>query len=146
MRLSKEFVLSVLLVLFLVFLFRVLAQLLQSGNDISFLPAFEQWHSATIPYGWLLFSQGLILAAMLCTWLYIHREQYRFKRGRAQLLLVLGSIYFLVMLVRFIFGITVLPEHRWFGATLPALFHMVLAAYLLVLGGYEATHGGRDQK
>jgi hypothetical protein len=30
------------------------------------------------------------------------------------------------------------PEQRWFGGTVPIVFHCVLAAFLFVLGSYDA--------
>ena len=53
------------------------------------------------------------------------------------ILLVLGAIYFTVMLVRLLIGLFVLPEHSWFGKTLPAVFHLVLASFVLLVGYYH---------
>ena len=46
------------------FCLRVLAQLTASVVDTTFLPAFEDWHSATMPYGLLVFFQIVILFFM----------------------------------------------------------------------------------
>jgi len=32
-----------------------------------------------------------------------------------------------------------MQSHHWFGATLPAFFHIVLALFLVVLGAYEKS-------
>lgn len=59
------------------------------------------------------------------------------KTGRA--LLVIGAIYFGLMCVRLIIGLTVAPDHFWFRARLPTLFHLVLACFMLVYGRFHAT-------
>lgn len=128
---------KLLYVLLALFIFRVLIQLIQFFGDLSFLPDFESWHSETIPYGWLLLSQGLIIAWVIAVILRIHRMQYRFNEKCALFLLWSGSLYFLVMLARLILSITILTSHPWFGATLPALFHLVLASIVIVTGLYE---------
>src|SRR3712207_3552872 len=57
---------AVLLLLLAAFLGRVLAQLIQAVRPVGWLPPFEAWHSATIPYGALLALQGA--TALLCLW------------------------------------------------------------------------------
>ena len=128
---------TLLIILLLLFLFRVLAQLLQFIGDLPYLPDFEAWHSATIPYGWLLFSQGLIITIIISVIIRIHRMLYRFNKRRGILLLCLGSFYFLFMLARFLLSVTIMTSHPWFGATLPAFFHLVLASIVIVIGLYE---------
>lgn len=129
-------VLSLLLALFLV---RVLAQFIQYFGDLAFLPGFEAWHSATLPYGWLLFSQAVIIAAVVMVITRVHGGNYRCSRLRALVLLWAGVLYFLFMLVRLVLSVTLLPDHPWFGAPLPAIFHLVLAGIVMTIGLYE--HG-----
>ena len=131
---------TLLKILLSLFLFRVFVQLLQFNRDLPYLPSFEAWHSATIPYSWLLFSQVLITFAIITVIIRIHRGLYVFYKTRALLLLWFGAIYFIFMLVRFTLSISILTTHHWFGATLPALFHMVLASVFIVTGLYE-YHG-----
>lgn len=136
---SKQTTINLLLVLLLLFFIRVVAQLIQYNLEISWLPAFYSWLSATIPYGWLLFSQVVIIGIIVMVMVRIQRGSYHFSKVRARLLLWIGAIYFLTMLVRFILSMTLMTAHPWFGATLPALFHMVLASVLLVIGLYERS-------
>lgn len=143
---SRQSTIKLLFVLLILFFVRVLAQLLQNNLEISWLPAFDAWHSATIPYSWLLISQVVITTIIVSVIVHIQRGSYLLKKARASLLLWIGAIYFLFMLMRFILSITLMTTHPWFGATLPALFHMVLASVFLVIGlyewdGYRKLHG-----
>lgn len=38
------------------------------------------------------------------------------------------------MAIRLVVGLTIAPAHVWFGATVPTLFHLVLAAFVLACG------------
>ena len=137
---TKQKAVLLLVMLLILFTFRVLAQLLQFGLDMSWLPTFNAWHSATVPYGWLLLSQFVIISIIITVIIKIQRQTYAFKKTRAMILLWLGATYFFIMLVRLIIGFTIMPDHPWFGATLPALFHLVLASIFFVIGIYE-QHG-----
>ncbi|MDH5736866.1 MAG: hypothetical protein OEZ23_01085 [Gammaproteobacteria bacterium] len=141
---SKKTAVTCLTLLLILFSFRALAQWLQLEGDIEYLPAFEAWHSATIPYHWLLLSQILILAASTYVIFRIQTERYAFYTVRARWLLWIGSFYFVFMLARFLLSLTLLQTHPWFGATLPAAFHMVLAGFLIVLGFYEYSNYQRQ--
>ena len=128
-----------LITLLVLFCFRVLAQLIQWLQAVAWLPEFEVWHSGALPYEWLLVSQGLIIALFVGVIIRIQRNQYACNSTRVKLLVVVGWVYFVFMVLRFILSLTLLPSHPWFGATLPAFFHIVLATMLLVIGYYEKT-------
>jgi hypothetical protein len=49
---------------------------------------------------------------------------------------IAGTIYFGAMFLRLVIGLSVPLAPAWFSATIPAFFHLVLAAYILVLAGY----------
>jgi len=122
---------------------RVVAQLIQQLAPVSFLPPFEAWHSAAMPYPLLLLSQLLIFA--LFGWI-----AWRISSGQAQphhklgrWLLGFGAVYMLVMFIRLTLGLTLFPGHHWFDKPLPTFFHLVLAAYLLVLGAFHIRLQGR---
>ncbi|MCY4625891.1 MAG: hypothetical protein OXC99_12955 [Chloroflexi bacterium] len=40
------------------------------------------------------------------------------------------------MAVRLVAGLTLLSDVEWFASTLPALFHVVLASFILLFGHY----------
>lgn len=121
------------------FAFRVLAQFVQHVAPVSVLPPFAAWHSAALPYPVLLASQIVILALMV-------RLALRYTQGHARRhpwvgrwLLGIGLAYFGLMLVRLVLGQTVLAGHPWFGQVIPAVFHLVLASFLLSLGAWHRT-------
>ena len=140
-----------LLVLFGLFLFRVLAQLIQAVQPVSFLPPFEAWHGAVLPYPLLVVSQvaiGLTLAIFL---LRVRKDAIDPRRWKYQLCFALGGIYFAFMAFRLVSGLTFLADHPWYAKHLPAFFHVVLASFILTLGHYiyrrampETSQSGRD--
>jgi len=116
------------------FALRVSGQFVQSCFHTDWLPAFEQWQGSRLPYPLLLTIQGLILVIQC-------RVNFKAAAGSliptpplGLLLLVLGAIYFITMAIRLAVGLSLYPEHPWFGKWIPALFHLVLASYLLLLG------------
>ena len=130
-----------LMLLLVLFCFRVGAQLLQRFFHISFLPAFEDWQSGALPYWVLVISQVFIIAISF-------RITYQFITGAirpnyktGKLCLLFGIIYFSIMLFRMVAGLTFAPDHAWLGARIPTLFHLVLASFLLTLGHYHFKFG-----
>lgn len=132
---------GILTALLLLFCFRVGAQLLQAWSPVGFLPPFESWESGALPYWLLVVSQAIII--LVCTGLI-----WRLQTGRTMpsartgiVLLVMGGFYFGLMCMRLIIGLTVAPDHYWFSARLPTVFHLVLAGFLLVYGRFHMTAG-----
>lgn len=126
------------------FVFRVTAQFIQKFYNLSFMPPFEAWYSGALSYPWLLASQILIIAIM--GWIITGFAKGRIvaRRKLGAWLLAFGSIYFLVMLFRLIAGFTFATDHPWLGAHIPALFHIVLASFVLLVGHFhykQVTHG-----
>ena len=130
-------IIVILWFLFALFCLRVLAQLTTLVVDTSFLPAFEDWHSATMPYGLLVFFQIVILFFMSKTALRFSRKQVRFSKRTGVFILIIGSIYFFAMILRMALGLTVYTESRWFSNYLSTAFHYVLAIFLLLVGWYH---------
>ena len=128
------FVLSVLLSLFV---FRVLAQMIQSINPVSSLPAFEAWQSGALPYPVLLIAQVLIIAGCIRLIFKLRDPKSKPNPGAGIIFLTLGAIYFSVMFFRLAAGLSYAADHYWLGAQLPAIFHLVLASFLLTLGFYH---------
>jgi len=121
------------------FVLRVSGQVLVALRPRSWLPPMEQWN--LIPYRLLLPIQILFIGAML--WIDIE-----FTRGggiaRADvagfgtLLLLFSAVYAISMLVRYIVRMARRPDQRWFGGTIPIVFHLVLAVYVFALGSVYA--------
>ena len=127
----------ILWILIGLFCLRVLAQLTASVVDTSFLPAFEDWHSATMPYGLLAFFQIVILFFLSKTALRFSRKQVRPSKRIGVFILIVGSIYFFAMVLRMTLGLTLYTESRWFSNYLSTAFHYVLALYLIIVGWYH---------
>ncbi|HNP30103.1 MAG TPA: hypothetical protein PKK23_13735 [Nitrospirales bacterium] len=121
------------------FMFRVVAQLIQVWHPLGVLPSFETWQSGALSYPILLMCQISILWACL-------RIVWRMFKGtvvavpkKGQIFLYLGGLYLAVMAIRLTIGLTVASEHFWFGPVLPTIFHIVLATFMLVYGWYHAS-------
>ena len=118
------------------FAFRVAAQLVQHASPIGVLPPFEAWQGSSLRYPVLLTTQLVILAALVLGATAVTRRA-RANRQIGAWLLALGSVYFVSMSARLVLGLTLLAQVSWFAKSLPALFHMVLAGYILTLGHYH---------
>jgi hypothetical protein len=134
-----------LTVLLFLFCLRVFAQLLQASAPVAWLPSFEAWASGALPYWVLVVCQVLII--MVCVGV-IWRLQVGLvvpSVTTGKILLSLGSIYFSLMCVRLILGLTVATDHYWFSARLPTFFHMVLAGFVLVYGWFHFRGSSASQ-
>ncbi|MDH3690231.1 MAG: hypothetical protein OEU36_12210 [Gammaproteobacteria bacterium] len=67
------------------------------------------------------------------------------KQGVGKFLKWFSYLYFLSMVVRYIYTMTNYPELRWFGHTIPILFHVVLAAFLYTYSRYHIVFAGDDR-
>jgi len=134
---------NVLNLLTLLFAGRVLMQLLQaiSGDALHLLPAFDQWQSGAVSYATLLGLQGATLIAMALGIFLVHRNCH--FPGMGRFLRLAGVAYAGGMLVRFVIGYLQLSDVPWFNNPLPTAFHLVIAGYVLVLGGHWAEPKGR---
>jgi len=127
----------------LLFIGRVLGQILVAFFNITWLPAMEHWYSGLLPYRYLLPVQILIIAVML-------KVVYDFMRGagyfidpkpRAAIYIKWFSyVYFVSMVLRYVITMWLHPELRWFAHTIPIWFHMVLAAFLYTYSRYHLRH------
>jgi hypothetical protein len=123
------------------FLVRVLGQIVVRLRSPSWLPPTEEWNLT--PYRLLLPAQAAILALMLWIgidlsvglgpWGHPHPTFGRFVIGFA-------VVYATAMVIRYVIRMARHPEARWFGGAIPIVFHWVLAAYLLVVGGFHASY------
>ena len=118
------------------FAFRVVAQLIQLVAPTSFLPPFDAWHSATLPFPALVAGQVVIIVG--CTILIVRmwRRQALPRAALGKVLLWLGAIYFVGALFRFVAGFTFLADKAFFAAHLPAFFHIALASLVLTFADY----------
>lgn len=136
-----------LLILSLLFLLRVAAQAQQKWAPVASLPAFDRWYSGTLAYDWLLCAQVAILALMALVLTGFRTNRVMPNRRTGRWLLAFGAVYFLSMLLRLVIGLTIAQHHPWLGKTIPALFHLDLALFLIVLGRFHIanTDSGEGQ-
>jgi sterol desaturase/sphingolipid hydroxylase (fatty acid hydroxylase superfamily) len=127
-----------LAVLTVAFAGRVVAQPLSLVPGFGWLPPFEAWHSATLPYGLLLASQILILAALARTTIGVQRGTVLPKPSLGRPLALAGTAYAGAMLARLVLGATLLSDVRWFASPLPTVFHLILASWVLVCAAFHA--------
>jgi hypothetical protein len=137
-----------LLLLVLTFLFagRVGAQLLVAHVQVDFLPPFERWASGLLPYPLLVAIQFVLIVTMLAVVRDFARGSGVFVSLRpktGKILIAFSLLYALAMIVRYIVTMTVHPELRWFGGTIPIWFHFVLAAFIYLLGRFTIRNNGR---
>lgn len=125
-----------LLVLFGLFVFRVLAQLVQSVTPVPLLPPFGAWHGAVMPYPLLVSFQLVVVVALAIVLWRVRGGAIVPRRWKYRVCFTLGGMYFCFMAFRLFAGLTLLSDTPWFAMTLPAFFHVVLAAFILLLGGY----------
>ncbi len=125
------------------FTLRVVGQALVAFLGVGSLPPMEQWYSGLMPYPILLPTQLAMIAAMVVIVRDIARGGGTFatRRRRAGPVLVWCSYaYAASMVIRYVVSMTLHPERRWFGHTIPIWFHFVLAAFLYTLGRYHVDH------
>jgi hypothetical protein len=125
----------------LLFLFclRVLGQILVAFFHVSFLPPMEEWMSGLLPYPELLTAQILIIGlyGKICLDLFPGRGFFVTPRRRLGTgLLIFGSLYLAVMILRYVIRMSLYPHERLAGGCIPIFFHWVLSSFILVLGSY----------
>ncbi len=130
-----------LLLFALLFSVRVAGQIVVVRRAPAWLPPMAQWN--LLPYRFLLPIQLVFLGVM--TWLL-----WEFLRGSGvatepapgfgRFLIGVSAVYAAAMAIRYAVRMRRRPQERWLGGTIPIVFHWVLAAFLLVLGTYHASH------
>jgi hypothetical protein len=122
---------AVLVLLTALFAARVLGQALVAFLGVGWLPPMEAWYSGLLPYPVLLPLQGLILGVQIAVDRDVWRGRGFFaspRPGAGGALRWLAAAYALAMVMRY----ALMRTHL-----VPIVFHLVLAAYLFVLGrGY----------
>lgn len=129
--------LTFLLVLFCA---RVLGQILVAFFHFRYLPPMEQWYSGLLPYPFLLVCQFLIIGVFAKICLDINRNTGYFAMRKPRLgafLVNFSYLYYAAMTLRYFVHMSIHPQDRWLGGTIPIIFHFVLATFLLLLGRYH---------
>ncbi len=122
---------------------RVAGQIIVVLRAPRWLPPMNQWQSGLLPYPVLLLGQGIVLAFM--TWIAVEfaRGYGRFVEPRwpnaGTIFMWIGRVYFAGMVVRYVIWMWRRPDQRWFGGTIPIIFHSVVAAFVYAFGRYHAN-------
>jgi uncharacterized protein len=126
----------------LLLFFRISGQILVVLRAPRWLPPMEQWQSGLLPYPILLCGQAVVFTLMVWISANAVRGSGVFvdpRRPAAGLVIVgLSGIYFGWMIVRYIVRMLRRPDQRWFGGTIPIVFHCVVALFLFTFGRYHA--------
>lgn len=120
---------------------RVAGQLVVRRWHPRWLPPTEQWN--LVPYHLLLPAQLFVFGCM--GWIYISfvadlRPLVMPRPSLGWVVLAFAGLYATSMAVRYAVRMARRPGQRWFGGTIPIVFHWVLAAYLTVFGAYHASY------
>ena len=129
-----------LLVFSLLFLLRVVGQLLVVLHAPRWLPPMNQWH--LMPYNLLLPSQIVFLGLM--GWIVVSVFESvgplaRHNPAFGRFLIGFSFVYAGAMALRYAIRMYRRPGERWFGGTIPIVFHLVLAAFLFTWGRYHVS-------
>ena len=120
------------------FALRVAGQVVVVVRAPSWLPPMEDWN--LVPYRLLLPSQIVILGVMV--WIDVSfatssGPPVERAAGFGWFLVGFSLVYAGSMAVRYAVRMRRRPDARWFGGTIPMVFHVVLATYLLALGAFH---------
>jgi uncharacterized protein len=122
---------------------RVIGQIVVVWRAPGWLPPMEQWQSGLLPYPVLLLGQIIVLTLM--TWICVDflRGAGRFVEPRwpnaGNVFVWVGCVYFSGMMVRYVIWMWRRPDQRWFGGTIPIIFHSVVAVFLFAFGRYHGS-------
>lgn len=123
------------------FCLRVAGQLVVLAAAPRWLPPMGQWN--LLPYRFLLLIQFVFIALIAAIVVDFIAGPWFFAEPSPHFGLFLVAFSFVYagsMAVRYAVRMTRKPEERWFGGTIPMVFHIVLAAFLFVLGSYHASY------
>ena len=122
-------------VLLLLFLGRVVGQVLAATTAPSWLPPMTRWYSGLMPYRYLLPTQIVFLAMMTAITVGVYRRAAPLGTLSATAgawIIWASYLYALGMVARSIRYALAKPERR--GVLIPIVFHFVLAAFLFTYG------------
>ena len=133
-------------VLLVLFLCRVVGQILAATTAPSWLPPMARWYSGLMPYRWLLPTQIVFLAVMTAMTLGVYRGAPPLGTLSANAggwIVWASYVYALGMVVRSIRYALATPERR--GVLIPIVFHFVLAGFLFAYGSSAVIPSERSE-
>lgn len=135
---STQFHTRLLALLALLFVGRVVVQLIQYFHHVDVLPTFEEWQSGALPYAVLVGFQLVIVAGQVRVVRAVSRGQYLLRQEWRWAVTTFAAIYLAVMAFRLIAGLTFAADGGWLDARLPTIFHLVLASFLFTWMHHES--------
>lgn len=122
------------------FVLRVAGQVLVALRPQQWLPPMGQWN--LLPYPILLPIQLVFIAVMV--WIDM---SFTLSTGIStakrpdigEFLIAFSAVYAMAMALRYAVRMRRRPDQRWFGGTIPIVFHIVLASYLYTLGSFYVS-------
>lgn len=122
------------------FVLRVVGQILVAIRPRQWLPPMQQWNF--IPYPILLPIQLVFIAIMV--WIDVSFTlnvgvSIIKNPGTGNFLITFSYVYVMAMVLRYTFRMYRHADQRWFGGTIPIVFHVVLASYLYALGSFYVS-------
>ena len=124
---------------------RVLGQIVVAWRAPRWLPPMGQWQSGLLPYPVLLLGQAIVLTLLIWISTNFSRGAGIFVQpypGRGRYVVWFACVYFGGMVVRYVVWMYLRPDQRWFGGTIPVIFHCVVAAFLWTFGMYHVRLAG----
>ena len=125
----------VMAVLLVLFVGRVLGQVLVVTIAPSWLPPMARWYSGLMPYRYLLPTQIVFIVLMTAMTIGVDRQSAPFgtiSAGAGGWIVWASYVYALGMVVRSVRYALATPETR--GVLIPIVFHFVLASFLFTYG------------
>lgn len=122
------------------FAMRVLGQVLVAFLGVRWLSPMAEWMSGLLPYRFLLPAQLAILVLLGVVAADFSRGRGSFvapRRAFARVAPALGWVYLSSMALRYALSMSLHPERRWLGQTIPIAFHCVLATFVILFGRYH---------
>jgi len=121
---------------------RVLGQAIQRWAPQPFLPPFSEFQGSSLPYWSLLSAQLLILAVMGFVSRRVQTGTFAPGPRTGTALAWLGGAYMTGSIARIAVGLAVPGAPDWFRTWIPAVFHIVLATFVLTLAFYHRRELG----
>ena len=128
---------ALLWLLTILFALRVVSQVLQLWAPQVFLPPFDAFQGSNLPYWLLLSVQLVILVVMTVVCRRVQTGSLAPSARAGTVLMWAGWTYMTVSVGRIVVGLSWPAAPAWFSTWIPAVFHLVLAAYVLTLAYYH---------
>lgn len=121
---------------------RVVGQIVVVLRAPRWLPPMEQWQSGLVPYPFLLSVQVVVLTLMIWISIDFSRAAGFWVAPHPRLgrvVLWWSYLYAGAMAVRYVVLMARRPDQRWFGGTIPIVFHTVVAMFQWVFAMHHVT-------